>query len=150
LVITEALPLADAWVAAWLPGSEGQGVADVLFGDAPFSGTLPYAWPRSMEQVPLSALEADPEGPLRARGYGLTASEWAGALVMQRARYRKDTRPLSAEDRALLKLIANQSHVQSVARLRLALQTVWRMNQGQRSGSVRHVCPNPVSGSLLE
>jgi beta-glucosidase len=72
LVITEALPLADAWVAAWLPGSEGQGVADVLFGDAPFSGTLPYAWPRSMEQVPLAALEADPEGPLFPRGFRLT------------------------------------------------------------------------------
>jgi beta-glucosidase len=34
-----------AFVAAWLPGSEGQGVADVLFGDAPFTGTLPMAWP---------------------------------------------------------------------------------------------------------
>ncbi len=31
-------------VAAWLPGSEGQGVADVLFGDFPFSGKLPVAW----------------------------------------------------------------------------------------------------------
>jgi beta-glucosidase len=34
-----------AFVAAWLPGSEGQGVADVLFGDAPFTGTLPMTWP---------------------------------------------------------------------------------------------------------
>ena len=46
LVITEALPLADAWVAAWLPGSEGAGVADGLFGLTPFTGTLPYSWPR--------------------------------------------------------------------------------------------------------
>jgi len=35
----------DALVAAWLPGSEGGGVADVLFGDFPFTGTLPLAWP---------------------------------------------------------------------------------------------------------
>lgn len=35
----------DALVAAWLPGSEGGGVADVLFGDEPFTGTLPVAWP---------------------------------------------------------------------------------------------------------
>lgn len=34
----------DASVAAWLPGSEGQGVADVLFGDYPFMGTLPVEW----------------------------------------------------------------------------------------------------------
>ncbi|MBU1970237.1 glycoside hydrolase family 3 C-terminal domain-containing protein, partial [Patescibacteria group bacterium] len=34
----------DAVVAAWLPGSEGQGVADVLFGDYPFTGTLPVTW----------------------------------------------------------------------------------------------------------
>ncbi|MCR4278284.1 MAG: glycoside hydrolase family 3 protein [bacterium] len=34
----------DAVIAAWLPGSEGQGVADVLFGDYPFMGTLPVAW----------------------------------------------------------------------------------------------------------
>lgn len=35
----------DAVIAAWLPGSEGGGVADVLFGDYPFTGTLPVAWP---------------------------------------------------------------------------------------------------------
>lgn len=36
----------DAIVAAWLPGSEGEGIADVLFGDYPFRGTLPLEWPR--------------------------------------------------------------------------------------------------------
>jgi beta-glucosidase len=42
-------PYADEWdavVAAWLPGSEGRGVTDVLFGDYPFTGTLSVAWPR--------------------------------------------------------------------------------------------------------
>jgi hypothetical protein len=38
-------------VAAWLPGTEGQGMTDVLFGDYPFTGTLPRNWPRSNEQV---------------------------------------------------------------------------------------------------
>lgn len=41
-------PYANAWgaiVAAWLPGSEGMGVTDVLFGDEPFTGSLPIAWP---------------------------------------------------------------------------------------------------------
>jgi beta-glucosidase len=72
LIITEQLPLADAWVAAWLPGTEGAGVTDVLFGNAPFVGTLSFAWPRSMEQVPLSALLADDEAPLFAMGDGIT------------------------------------------------------------------------------
>lgn len=51
LIITSHLPLADAWVAAWLPGTEGQGMADVLFGDYPFAGTLPYTWPRDAGQL---------------------------------------------------------------------------------------------------
>jgi beta-glucosidase len=72
LIITEQLPMADAWVAAWLPGSEGAGVTDILFGDAPFVGTLSFAWPRSMEQIPLSALLADDEAPLFAMGDGIT------------------------------------------------------------------------------
>ena len=53
LIITEQLPLMDALVVAWLPGTEGQGVADVLFGDVPFGGKLPYTWPRDMSQFPL-------------------------------------------------------------------------------------------------
>jgi beta-glucosidase len=72
LIITEELGLADAVVAAWLPGSEGAGVSDVLFGNAPFVGTLSFYWPRSMEQVPLSALLADDEAPLFAMGDGIT------------------------------------------------------------------------------
>ena len=73
LIITEQLPLCDALVAAWLPGTEGQGVAEVLFGDYPFSGKLPFAWPVSMAQVPLSRLEAqEPLFPLR---YGVTTEQ---------------------------------------------------------------------------
>ena len=39
---------ASAFVAAWLPGTEGQGVADVLFGDYRFTGKLPRTWPAAM------------------------------------------------------------------------------------------------------
>ncbi len=60
-----------ALVAAWLPGTEGQGVADVLFGIEPFTGRLPYTWPKSLEQVPLGALSASGEDPLFPFGYGL-------------------------------------------------------------------------------
>ena len=74
-VITEQLPLADAWVAAWLPGTEGGGIADVLFGDFPFSGKLSYSWPRSNDQLPIninnSAGKTGCEAPLFPFGYGL-------------------------------------------------------------------------------
>lgn len=78
LVVTEQLPTWDALVAAWLPGTEGQGVADVLFGDAPFTGKLPYTWPRWNQQLPLDFPNLPKEGceaPLFPFGYGLAASD---------------------------------------------------------------------------
>lgn len=54
LVINEALGTADAFVAAWLPGTEGDGITDVLFGDHDFSGTLPVTWPASVAQEPIN------------------------------------------------------------------------------------------------
>jgi beta-glucosidase len=78
LVITEQLPLANAWVAAWLPGSEGQGIADVLFGDFPFTGTLSYTWPRTNEQLPININNTPGkngnDAPLFPLGYGLNAT----------------------------------------------------------------------------
>lgn len=71
-VLTEQLPLMDALVMAWLPGTEGDGVAELLFGDYRFTGKLPFSWPRSMDQVPLAALRASDEGPLWDYGYGLS------------------------------------------------------------------------------
>jgi beta-glucosidase len=74
-VITDEIPLADAWVAAWLPGTEGAGIADVLFGDYPFSGKLSFSWPRSNQQLPIninnSAGKTDCDAPLFPFGYGL-------------------------------------------------------------------------------
>ena len=75
MVITEQFQVADAWVAAWLPGSEGEGVTDALFGDAPFTGKLPYTWPRSNAQLPINEHNAEDktgcDAPLFALGYGL-------------------------------------------------------------------------------
>jgi beta-glucosidase len=72
LIITDQLDDCDAVVVAWLPGTEGQGVADVLFGDYPFTGKLSYTWPRSMEQVPLGSGSGEPLFPF---GYGLTIED---------------------------------------------------------------------------
>lgn len=78
LIVTEELLAADAFVAAWLPGTEGAGITDVLFGDAPFTGKLSFTWPRSVDQLPfdLSAIPTEGcEAPLFPFGYGLTAED---------------------------------------------------------------------------
>jgi beta-glucosidase len=49
LVVTQQIQQSDAFVAAWLPGSEGDGIAEVLFGDYDFKGKLPHSWPKSEE-----------------------------------------------------------------------------------------------------
>jgi beta-glucosidase len=62
---------ADAFVAAWLPGSEGGGVADVLFGKADFKGKLSFSWPKRATQYDLNIGDKAYD-PLFAYGYGLT------------------------------------------------------------------------------
>jgi beta-glucosidase len=71
-IISAVIDAVDAVAAAWLPGTEGAGVADVLYGDAPFSGKLAYSWPRDLTQIPRKALLASESGPLFAFGHGLT------------------------------------------------------------------------------
>lgn len=74
MIVTEHLDQWDAFIAAWLPGTEGQGAADVLFGDYPFTGKLPYTWPRAMDQIPFDFDHMEPTGPeapLFPFGYGL-------------------------------------------------------------------------------
>lgn len=61
----------DALVASWLPGTEGDGVADVLYGRRPFTGQLPVTWPKSQAQQPINVGDPayDPQFPY---GWGLT------------------------------------------------------------------------------
>jgi beta-glucosidase len=58
-------------VVAWLPGTEGDGVADVLFGDYKPTGKLPHSWPRSMSQIPINQGDAKYD-PLFPYGFGLS------------------------------------------------------------------------------
>ncbi len=69
LILGAALEDSRAFVAAWLPGSEGQGVADVLFGDFKPTGKLPRLWPASNAHLRTDDREAK---PLFKRGHGLT------------------------------------------------------------------------------
>ena len=66
MLLGSVLDQADAFVAAWLPGTEGAGITDVLFGDFKPAGKLSYTWPKSMANV---ATHQDPLFPL---GFGLT------------------------------------------------------------------------------
>lgn len=71
MIIETPLGFSDAFIAAWLPGTEGQGIADVVFGDYNPTGKLSYSWPRSMSQIPINV--GDPSyRPLFPFGFGLS------------------------------------------------------------------------------
>jgi len=71
MIITEEIENCSAFIAAWLPGTEAPGIADVLFGDYNFKGKLSHSWPRSMDQIPINI--GDPNyDPLFPYGFGLS------------------------------------------------------------------------------
>jgi len=75
LIIAPHLQKSEAWLAAWLPGSEDDGIADVLFGAAPV-GHLSFSWPRKVQDLPINLGEHKID-PLFAHGYGLTYPAFA-------------------------------------------------------------------------
>ena len=80
--VNPELNASDAFVAAWLPGTEGGGVADLLIGDADgaprydFTGSLPFSWPARPDQTPLNIGDAQYE-PLFAYGFGASYAQGA-------------------------------------------------------------------------
>lgn len=79
------LNTSDAFVAAWLPGSEGGGVADMLFGKADFRGKLPYSWPKSSDQTAVNVGDANYD-PLFAYGFGLRFADKGDLAPLPEAR----------------------------------------------------------------
>jgi beta-glucosidase len=71
LYVNPQINAADAFVAAWLPGSEGAGVADVLTGKRDFTGKLSFSWPKRPDQTPLNVGDK-PYDPQFAYGFGLS------------------------------------------------------------------------------
>lgn len=71
LVVEPYLSMMDALVAAWLPGGEGEGVTDVLFGDYGFTGKLPRTWFKRVDQLPMNVGDEQYD-PLFPFGFGLT------------------------------------------------------------------------------
>jgi len=73
MILGDTLNQADALAVAFLPGTEGQGLTDVLFGDFRPTGKLSFSWPRSMDQLPLNIHTVnDGKQPLYSFGYGLS------------------------------------------------------------------------------
>lgn len=80
IVIEPYLSSIDALVAAWLPGSEGQGVTDVLYGDYGFSGKLSRTWFKTVDQLPMNVGDSHYD-PLFPFGFGLTTESVPGLVA---------------------------------------------------------------------
>jgi beta-glucosidase len=70
VIAPDQLAKVDALVASWLPGSQGEGVADVLFGKQPFTGKLSHTWPATADQEPINVGDSDYH-PAFPYGWGL-------------------------------------------------------------------------------
>ncbi|KAG7018145.1 hypothetical protein SDJN02_20013 [Cucurbita argyrosperma subsp. argyrosperma] len=73
VVLQPYVAVIDAVVAAWLPGTEGKGVTDVLFGDYGFSGKLSRTWFKTVDQLPMNVGDRHYD-PLFPFGFGLTTN----------------------------------------------------------------------------
>jgi beta-glucosidase len=71
MIINQALENSNAFIAAWLPGTEGKGISDVIFGDHDFTGKLSMTWPKSMKQIPINYGDNEYD-PLFEFGFGLS------------------------------------------------------------------------------
>lgn len=81
IVIEPYVSAIDALVAAWLPGTEGQGVTDVLYGDYRFSGKLPRTWFKTVDQLPMNVGDSHYD-PLFPFGFGLKTE--SGTSIISR------------------------------------------------------------------
>jgi beta-glucosidase len=74
MIINSELHNSDALFAAWLPGTEGDGIAELLFGNYEPTGTLPITWQKSMDDIPMNFGDQDYD-PLFEYGFGITSYE---------------------------------------------------------------------------
>ncbi len=72
MLIDPIIPFSDAIFAAWLPGTEGDGIADILFGDFQPKGLLSNSWPKNMGQIPVNYGDTE-YSPLFSYGHGITS-----------------------------------------------------------------------------
>ena len=78
LLLDEIWHYSDAVIAAWLPGTEAEGITDIIFGDYEPSGKLSYTWPASMKQIPINFGDADYD-PFLPYAFGIDTFELPSA-----------------------------------------------------------------------
>ncbi|MFC4006487.1 glycoside hydrolase family 3 N-terminal domain-containing protein [Nonomuraea purpurea] len=98
----------EAVVAAWLPGTEGDGVADPLFGAVPYTGRLPYTWFRSAAQVPINVGDAAYD-PLFPYGWGLRTDRGRDRLKAARDKLSGGDGPSRAAAATLTPALAGRN-----------------------------------------
>ncbi|KAL2926302.1 Beta-glucosidase BoGH3B [Bienertia sinuspersici] len=86
IVIQPYVASIDALVAAWLPGTEGQGVSDMLFGDYEFTGKLPRTWFRNVDQLPMNVGDSYYD-PLYPFGFGLATNKTSLSEIYSEIQY---------------------------------------------------------------
>ncbi|MCK2217727.1 CIA30 family protein [Actinomadura sp. ATCC 31491] len=97
----------EAVVAAWLPGTEGAGVADPLFGAVPYTGRLPFTWFRSVDQIPINVGDAAYD-PLFPYGWGLRTDPARDRLKAARDKLAAGDGPARAAAAALTLALAGR------------------------------------------
>ena len=123
LYVNKELNRSDAFVAAWLPGSEGAGIADVLFkndGGAinyDFTGQLSFSWPNAPCQTPLN--RNDGNTALFAYGFGLTYADTntLGTLTEEERNYGCEQTPPSGDTNTILEIFMNGANRTNVGDL---------------------------------
>ena len=71
MILEPVLDKCDAILAAWLPGTEGAGISDIIFGDYNPTAKLSFTWPKNMKQIPINYGDTNYD-PLYKFGHGLT------------------------------------------------------------------------------
>jgi beta-glucosidase len=108
--VNPELNASDAFIAAWQPGSEGAGIADLLFraadGSMPydFSGRLSFSWPLTAMPVRFDGVSSTASGALFARGYGLSYAHAAHVAPLSE-------QPHVAPDRRARDTLYHAAHV---------------------------------------
>ncbi len=141
MIVGELLPYTDAFFAAWLPGTEGDGITQVLFGDYQPSGKLTHTWPRTMSQVPINSGDAN-YNPLYAYKHGLQIfpSVSTSEILLPYAAVLKES-----GDRVVLslsgKITGFNASVQDFS---------LKVNGVLQSGKISGIAISPIDSSMLE
>jgi beta-glucosidase len=102
---------ANAIVASWLPGTEGEGVADTLFGAKPFTGRLPETWAKLVDTTTTPVNVGDPSyDPLYPYGWGLRTDSGRARVTTVRDSLAKQDTPAAKLATIQLTALLNPAH----------------------------------------